>query len=431
MRAARTSTPRGVLGSGLGVLLGFALWNLGNYAFFLLAGRILGPHDYGLVAALLAAALVIQTPFMSFAGALARVVGGRADRGEGVYALALRRATVATVAAGVLAAAAILVAGAIDDRVATGPLLATLATLLPAAVLPLGFGQLQGEHDFRRFATGMASFGLPRPVALAVLAAAGLGIYAALLGTAVTAFIALAVVLGYTMRPARAAPADASGEAWRDFSRSLLPFFVGIAAFSALTNVDVVVAKLALGGDDAGIFASAAVIAKSVLVIPQAIATIAIPRIAARRSAGRPTSTLLAIQAGATIAAGLVVTGVVAVLRDPLVTITFGDEYADAAGLLVAFTAAMSLMGVVLILLYHQLALGRYGYAWVLLGVALLQVVLLAGFHGSADAIVAVDAIVAGVAVIAHEILPGRGGDRLWRGVAAEVRRYASRRDRR
>jgi O-antigen/teichoic acid export membrane protein len=277
----------------------------------------------------------------------------------------------------------------------------------------------------------MACFGLPRPVALAVLAAAGLGIYAALLGTAVTAFIALAVVTGYTLGPARAAPADAAGEAWRDFSRSLLPFFVGIAAFSALTNVDVVVAKLALGGDAAGIFASAAVIAKSVLIIPQAIATIAIPRIAARRSAGRDTSTLLAVQAGAAIAAGLVVTGVVAVLRDPIVTITFGDEYADASGLLVGFTAAMSLMGVVLVLLYHQLALGRYAYAWALLGVALLQVALLAGFHGSADAIVAVDAIVATVAVIAHEVMPGREGDRLWRGVATEVRRYASRRDRR
>jgi len=268
----------------------------------------------------------------------------------------------------------------------------------------------------------MASYGLPRPAALAVLAAAGLGIYAALLGTAVAAFIALAAAVAFTWGPAREAPADPAGSAWRDFSRSLMPFFVGIGAFSALTNVDVMVAKLALGGDDAGIFASAAVIAKSVLIIPQAIVTIAIPRVAARRSAGRSTSALLAAQAGVAIVAGLLVTGAVALLGDPIVRITFGDEFADASGLLVEFTLAMSLMAIVLVLLYHQLSLGSYAYAWVLAGVAVLQVALLGAFHGSASTIVTVDAVVALVAIGLHELMPARSGDRLWRGAVAGFR---------
>ncbi len=426
MTASRTLLLRGALGSGLGVLLGFVLWNLGNYAFFLLAGRILGPHDYGVVAALLAAALVIQTPFMSFAGALARVVGGRADRGVGVYARALRRGIVWTVVAGVAAAAVIIVLGAVDDRVDTLPLLATLSTLLPAAIIPICLGQLQGEQEFGRFAVGMSMFGLPRPVALAVLAAFGLGIYAALLGTAITYLIAAAVAIAFTLAPARAAPADPHGEAWRDFTRSLPPFVVGIAAFSALTNVDVMVAKLGLGGDAAGIFASAAVIAKSVLIIPQAVATVAIPRIAARRAEGLPTNRLLAAQVGITVVASLLAIGFVALLSGPIVELTFGDEYADASGLLVGFTAAMSLMGVITILLYHQLSLGSYGFAWVLLGVALLQAVLLAAFHDSAGTIIAVDAVVAVVAIVAHELMPARGGDRMWTGVVAEIRSAVS-----
>lgn len=425
MAANCTRRARAVLGSGLGVLIGFGLWNLGNYAFFLLAGRILGPSDYGLVAALLAAALVIQTPFMSFAGALARVVSGRPDGGAGVYALALRRATAATVVAAALVALGIVVAAAVDDRVDPGPLLATLVTLLPAAVLPLALGQLQGEQRFSRFATGLSAFGLPRPVALAILAAAGLGIYAALLGTAVTAFIALAVAVGYTLAPARAAPADPRGAAWRDFSRSLWPFFFGIGALSALTNVDVMVAKLALGGDDAGIFASAGVIGKSVLIIPQAVVTVALPRVAAARSAARRTSTMLAAEVGVAVAASVVVIGLVALLGDPIVRLTFGEEFAPASGLLVEFTAAMSLMSVVTVLLYHQLSLGSYRYAWVLVGVALLQVALVAAFHGSAETIVAVDAVVALVAIAAHEVMPGGSGDRIWRGLAAAARRGA------
>ena len=44
------------------VLIALVAWNLGNYAFFLVAGRWLGPEDYGLVAALLAATLVVAVP---------------------------------------------------------------------------------------------------------------------------------------------------------------------------------------------------------------------------------------------------------------------------------------------------------------------------------------------------------------------------------
>lgn len=422
MRHDRHLKARGALGSGLGVLLGFGLWNLGNYAFFLLAGRILGPEDYGLVAALLSAALVIQTPFMSLAAALARVVGGGVDRGAGVYALALRRALAVTTVAGAGVALAIVVAGAVDDRVPTGPLLATEATLLPAAILPLALGQLQGEHEFGRFATGMASFGLPRPVALAILAALGLGIYAALLGTAVTAFIAAAVAVGFTMGPARAAPADPGAASWRAFSGSLVPFTVGIAAISALTNVDVVAAKLALGGDEAGVFAASAIIAKSVLVAPQAIATVALPRVAAWHSAGRPTSPLLAAATGVAVAASLLAVAAAAILADPIMRITFGDEFAGGARVLAEFTAASALMGLLIVLLYHQLALGSYAFTWVLVAAAVLQVALLAAFHGSAEAIIAVDAVVATLALLGHELMPGRSGDRLWRGVAAGIR---------
>ena len=413
---------RGVVGSGLGVLVGFGLWNLGNYAFFLLAGRILGPKDYGLVAALLSVALVIQTPFMSFAGALARVVGGRVDRGAGIYALALRRALPATIVTGAGVALIIVVAGAVDDSIPTGPLLATEATLLPAAILPLALGQLQGEREFGRFAIGMASFGLPRPVALAVLAALGLGIYAALLGTAVTAFIATAVAVGFTIGPARAAPADPGAAPWRAFSGSLVPFAVGIAAISALTNVDVVAAKLALGGDDAGLFAAAAILAKSVLVVPQAIVTVALPRVAARHSAGRPTSPLLAAATGVAVAASLLIVAVAAILADPIMRITFGDEFADGAQVLAEFTAVSALMGLLIVLLYHQLALGSYGFAWVLVAAAVLQVALLAAFHGSAEAIIAVDAVVATLALLGHELMPGPSGDRLWEGVVAAIR---------
>ena len=423
-RAVRTrSSVVGVAGSGFGVIVGFGLWNLGNYLFFLVAGRLLGPADYGLVAALLSAALIIQTPFTSLQGAMARAIGGRPEIGGGLYVLALRRAAVATAVVGGAAALLVIAAGVISDAVPVGPLLATLVVVLPAGILPLALGQLQGEGRFAALAVGMASLGLPRPVFVLAFFAAGLGIYAALLGSAATAFFATGVVMWFSLGRLGDAPIDRNSSSWTGFSGSLLPFTVGIAATAVLTNVDVVVAKLALDPHDAGIFAAVAILSKAVFIVPQAVATVALPRVAARRTAGELTDRLLAAATGVTVAAGLAATGIAFVLAEPIIQITFGSEFADGAGILGAFTGVSALMGVVIVVLYHQLALGMYGFAWTLVAVAGAQTALLAVFHGSAEVIIAVDAACAVAALLAHDLMGRRSGDQIWRGMASLARR--------
>src|SRR5215210_7148193 len=96
-----TALPRSaVLRGGGMVLAGVVVWNASNYAFLLLAGRGLGPADFGLVAALLAAILVVSVPASSLQFAAARLVAAPPDAdlelAEGIYRRLWRRFAVAT-----------------------------------------------------------------------------------------------------------------------------------------------------------------------------------------------------------------------------------------------------------------------------------------------------------------------------------------------
>lgn len=417
----------GALEGGVAVLAAIVSWNLGNYVFFLLAGRILGPEDYGLVAALLAATVVILVPCGAFQYAVARIVAVERAAGvgsAGMYGWAWRRGLRASLVSVGGACAAILAVRAAGVEIPTGPALVTALVVAPMGLLMLGLGQLQGERRFAAYSLAMGVLGIPRPVLLVVLAGAGPALYAALVSSAAVMALAAAVAAALTWQGISRAPGS-EPEGWRDFVRSLRPLLVGLTGVAALTNLDVIAAKLALADDAAGYFGAVAVLAKAVLVVPQTLSVLLVPHIAARRSEGRDTGPLLAVGVGVALATGGLASLLCVPLGRPIIEITFGVEYVSGADLLPPFAAASALFGAVWVLVNHHASRHADRFVWALGGLALVEVALLAFFHGSAGAIVAVDAVVAAVGIAIHEVLHSRDGDALVRSFAALLRRAA------
>lgn len=394
---------RSVVGAGVWVGGGLLAWNLGNYVFFVAAGRLLGPGDYGLVAALLAAVLVLSVPFTALQPALASAGGVEAP--AGLYTRALRVGAATTAAGLVVATAAILISAALAPSVPRGPLLASLLVLVPAVVYPLTLGRLQAQHRFAGYGVAIGALGIPRPMFLALFWVAGAGLYAPLIGSAATTIAALALGLALTRDALRARPVPASDPAWRRYRGSLAASAGGVSAIAMLTNVDVIVARLALDDHRAGLFAAAAAIAKAVFLVPQAIATVLLPRIVARAGAGRATGRVLLGGVAVTLLAGASAALLAVPIGEEVMRLTFGEDFAEAGVILPPFMAAMTLMGTLIVLLYHQMGRGDGRCAAILLVAAGAQVVLLALFHGSTDAILAVDAVVALGAIVAYEVV--------------------------
>jgi O-antigen/teichoic acid export membrane protein len=411
------------------VLGALVAWNAGNYAFFLIAGRILGPADYGLVAALLSATLVVAVPAQALQFAVARLVaappGGDAALAEGIYARAWRQCALATPVLAGLACGGILVAAALNPGVPVGPQLLTVALVAPLGFFFLTMGMLQGQERFGGFAAGFALWGVPRPIALPLLAVLGLGVYAALGATGLALLCALGCTWWLTRAPRpRREPGPAER---RGFARPLIPVMVGLTGLGVLTNVDVIAGKLALDPDDAGRFAAAATLAKAVFLIPQAVSFVLLPRIAARSAADRDTGMILGLAVALTLVAGGLASLAIWALAEPILRVTYGGEFAGSADILGAYAAASTLIGALIVVINHHIGRGRNAFVWAIAAIALLQVVLLAAFHDSAEAIVAVDAVVGAAGLVVHEIITRGTEDAIAPGLVRAASRLRTR----
>ncbi len=408
-----------------------AAWSAGAFVYYLVAGRLLGPDAYGLVAALQSVIIVVSLPIVALQWSTARTVAA-ASPDERPSALATyRRALVrSSLAICVLAVAATAVTLAIDMlgvAVPVIPLLITYVSIIGLVPLLIACGALQGEHRYAGLAWSYASSGVLRAPLLLLLILLPLTTTDASL-LAVAGAVAIGAVWAvWLTRDDLRVKRPPSPEMWRHYSRALPAVMTGLVGIAALTNVDVIAAKLALGARDAGLFGAASVVAKSLLVVPQALALVLLPRVAERDARGQQTGPLLAMGILAMAIAGVIAMLIAEPFAETIMTIAFGSQYADAASLLVPFFGATTLLGALLLLVNHHVARSDHRFVWAVAGLAVLQVVLLAFLSTSGMMIIAIDAIVAGIGLVLHEVIYFNSDQSMLRGAATEIGRIGRR----
>jgi O-antigen/teichoic acid export membrane protein len=416
---------RAAVRGGALVMGALVVWNLGNYAFFLLAGRALGPSDYGLVAALLAGTLAIAVPAQALQFATARLVaappGGEAALADGIYDRAWWRCALVTPVLAAVACAAVVAAGLVDNDLPVGPLLFTVALIVPLGFFFLALGRLQGEERFEGFSLSFALWGAPRPIFLVILVALGLGVYGALGATGAALLMALAVAMLLTRAP-RAARTPSALE-WRAFALPLLPVAVGLSGLGLLTNLDVIVARISLDPDAAGNFAAAATLGKAVFLVPQAVSFILLPRVAARTAAEGDTGMLVGFGVVVTLIVGGVASLALWWLAEPILRITYGSDFTVSGGLLGGYAAAATLIGALIVVIIHHVGRGADRFVWATAGIAVAQAALFVVLHGSPAAIIVADAIAGVAGLLLHELIFMRTGEAIVPGFLRAVKR--------
>ncbi len=421
-----TRDARGAVHSTAIVGASLAIWSIGAYFFYLLAGRLLGPVDYGLAAALQAVIVAIALPAIALQWAVARSIasasGAERDGARAVYRRAVTRSTTFAVGAAALATLVTIAIGAAHEGVPVGALVATYWAAAPIIPLVLGMGVLQGEHRYWGFATTYGSTGVLRAPFLVLLLAIPIvgSVEATSIATGIPYLLAAIIVLWLT-RADLAVATPPPPDMWRAFTHSLGAAAVGLGGIAILANADVVAAKIGIGGKEAGYFGATAIVAKALIVIPQALTVVLLPRVAERERKGAATGPLLAAGMAVILVIGVLAMLVAIPLADPIINITFGQAYAPAASLVVPFLGATTLLGALLILVNHHVARGDHRFVWVLGGLALVQIVLLVFFSTSERSIIAVDAVVAGLGLIIHELIYFRTDESMIRGVGRQM----------
>jgi O-antigen/teichoic acid export membrane protein len=416
---------RAAVRGGALVMGALVIWNAGNYAFFLLAGRALGPSDYGLVAALLAATLAVAVPAQALQFATARLVAapprGEAPLAGGIYHRAWRRCALVTPVLGAGACAVVVAAGLLDDDLPVAPLLLTVGLVVPLGFFFLALGRLQGEQRFAGFSVSFALWGAPRPLVLVAFVALGLGIYGALGATGAALLMALAAAMLLTGTPR--APRAPSTSEWRAFALPLVPLAVGLSGLGLLTNLDVIVARISLDPDAAGNFAAAATLGKAVFLLPQAVAFVLLPRVATETATAGDTGMLVGLGVAVTLVGGGLASLAFWWLAEPIISITYGSEFTVSGALLGGYAAGATLIGALIVVIIHHVGRGADRFVWAAAAIAVAQGALFAAFHGSPRAIIVAAAAAAAAGLLLHELMFLRTGEAIVPGFLRAVRR--------
>lgn len=344
-----------------------------NYGLTFALARLLPPAEFGdatLTITLVLAAAVIAATLQLVA---ARAVASHPESAASLRRLLVRAATIAGLAVAVpLGAGAWFLSGALQTST-------PWMFVIIGAGLPIYFvqavhrGLMQGALRFRRLALSYAVEAVARAVVVIGLVLAGAGVVGAAIGILVS-FLASAAIARTRPAPHRGAPPIG-----RDVIRVTATGAVTmLLAQTLLNNADLVLAKAALDPRDAGGYAAAAVLCRSLYFISWSIVQAVVPVLASASATPGERRHALTGAVGVIAVLGGSAALLVSVLGESLLRTLFGAGYASASPLLLPYTLATSMLSLATLLAAVDVARGRSGGPALLLGGAALQVVVLA-----------------------------------------------------
>jgi O-antigen/teichoic acid export membrane protein len=395
------------------VFVGIGIANIGNYLFHLVSARALGPASYADLAALVALTGLVALPLGGLQAAVARDVALLTASGAGHAVPArIRRALAFAGIIGICGTFIFLAASTVVQRVLdienfTAVVLAAVLTT-PAFLTPIVWGWAQGLQRFVVLSLSVAAGPAARLVLVIVLLAGGLTVTDAMAATVFAAAVAVVIPL-WLLRRSFAKPAETIAPFdVRRLSGRVVPVVAGLLAITALTTVDVVIAKSVLPEREAGIYGAASLIGRVILYLPAAVATVLLPKVAARSTLRQGSHDILAGSLAVTAAFCAAATLLYAFAPHFVVGLAFGDSFDDAAPLLWLFGLAMSGYSLLNVLLFYHLARGDKRLAWLLIAGAVVEAVAFTVFQESARQLITVSAVTAAALLVAHELVVGR-----------------------
>ncbi|GAB2751979.1 lipopolysaccharide biosynthesis protein [Nocardioides pakistanensis] len=349
--------PPWLLGSGI-IALAMGVMNLGTYGFTIIAARLLGPSEYGALAAVMGLLLVVNVVSLGLQATGARRVSAAPEDLERIEADIMTASYKSAIGVGLLCMVSIpLVTWVLRlDSWLTAGMIAL--TAIPLTVMGGQAGILQGERRWLPLAGIYLAVGLGR---------VGFGTLGLLLddntlggmtGVAVGAVLPVVVGSAALRHPSRTPVTDGAGAGGaapgrsRRVVRELFHNSHALLAFFALSNVDVVIARVVLDDHRGGLYAGGLILAKAVLFLPQFVVVVAFPSMSEAEARTSMTLKALAMVLGI----GLLATGVAWLFDALAVEFIGGAAYAELAATIWAFAAVGTIWAMIQLLVYNVVA---------------------------------------------------------------------------
>ena len=351
--------PTWLVGSGV-IAVAMGVMNLSTYGFTLIAARLLGPSEYGALAAVMGLLLVVNVVSLGLQATGARRVSAAPEDLDRIEADVLTASYKSAIGVGLICLLSVPLVSALlrlDNWLTAGMI---ALTAIPLTVMGGQAGILQGERRWLPLAGIYLGMGLGRIAFGSAAIALDPDTLGAMTGVAVGAVVPVVVgsfalrhgsrVSSRLERTGDGGPPDVGSS--RRVLRELAHNSHALLAFFALSNVDVVIARVMLDDHQAGLYAGGLILAKAVLFLPQFVVVIAFPSMSAADA--RTSMTLKALALVLTM--GLAATVLAWTFSDLAVAFVGGEAYSELADVIWAFAAVGTIWALIQLLIYNVVA---------------------------------------------------------------------------
>ena len=382
--------------------------------------------DYGSLAALISYLLILTVFGQALQVATAREgVLGHLGTGEAMLSTLERWGWTLTIFTAVATVISVILRQPIADLVGVkhDPWAAAVGS--PAGCLYLEVsilrGALQGIGDYKSVGLSLIGEQTMRLVSGAVLAAIGLKVTGAYIGSLIS-YIAMSAYCAIKLYNQLAGPdhrrwsarntARAAFGLWHHVWRAAVPI-AALGVIQLLQNVDLIVAKHRFTDKVASSYAVAAVAAKVLIWVAMGAGFYLVPETSRRRAEGEDTRPVLLKSLGIIGVCAVPCLLIFLVGAHPLLSIVFGKKRAIASGSLLPLAGAFTVLAATYLAVQYMLALKHSMFLIAIGAVAVIEPILLLHASRNAPSFAAVVlAIQAAGLVVAYALAlrPERGG---------------------
>ena len=385
--------------AGLGLSVVNVLVGLLGYLYQIFMGRMLDPAQFALFGALIGLFMFFSAALGALSLVVTRQVSAlelQANSSKKLRSFFFILNKIFVVVGAFILAIVFITTGELQSYLKTQdyiPLWLFALALVASSYLVICHAFLQGLKLFALLATSSLSGMLIKLFASYVLVVFGYGVSGAMAGLLVS-FVVVVIVAAPILVKIISGVSEGLTESSAKFPWStILPILIANIAFSAMTQLDMVLVNHLFSSDQASIYYAASILGKAILYLPGGIVLALFPLVASSDAKGQSSSHMLIQAAGFSGLVCTIVASVYWLLGDWLIFLFYGSKYEGAGDILSLYGFAMLPMALVMVAEYFLIAKGRVLFAWLFLAVAPLQVLTIYTWHDELWMVVAAIAV--------------------------------------
>ena len=363
-----------------------------NYLFQIVVGRSISSIDYGVFNSLFSMVSIFTAPVSVVHIVFSRFIVNLSLSGLGkVKSLFTKSFKIMLVLSGTILLGGIIAIPLIKDFFhleVTTPIVLVLITICFSMLFPIPFAILEGLHRFTRLGIGSSCTPLTRFFgALFFVAGLGWGVNGALLTAATASVFTLGFGLWSLKDIFKVSSEPLPDGIFRDMANYSGPVFLSTTMIMILGTIDISLVRHYCSPEEAGLYATAAILGRIALFLPGALITVLFPSAAKARALGEKDGYILWTSLSLTAFLAFSVALLFNLWPEQFISLFFGDQHREAASLLKIISIAMAILSLTNVIASYSLARSDYAFLFPLVAGVTLMMALILTYHDTATTI--------------------------------------------